>query len=75
MWMEISFVFFLIFIEESGDRFWSVHFWSVYSCSLRIKLGTVIGTESNVSVGSLRDLSEFHVSFSDYISLGLGTPT
>ena len=29
--------------------------------SLRIKLVTVIGTESNVSVGSLRDLSEFHV--------------
>ena len=29
--------------------------------SLRIKLVTVIGTESNVSVDSLRDLSEFHV--------------
>ena len=29
--------------------------------SLRIRLVTVIGTESNVSVGSLRDLSEVHV--------------
>ena len=29
--------------------------------SLRIRLVTVIGTESNVSVGRLRDFSKFHV--------------
>jgi len=58
MWMEINFVFFKFLsknsVTDSGRSIFG-------QFSLRIKLVTVIGTKSNVSVGSLRDLSEFHV--------------
>ena len=55
--MEINFVFEILSknpLTDSGRPIFG-------QFSLRIRLVTVIGTESNVSVGRLRDFSKFHV--------------